>query len=197
MFPRVSAIHKIIAVLFFGSPGAFAQNHQLSLQLVPEQCTPGGAILNISDITSHDSIGLSWSSGQKDIIQANNLSAGNYQVHVKIVTKKDSVRHVRDTTLAFNIEKEPCPVIVPKYFSPNDDGYNDLLTIGYIENYPEFELIIYNKWGQRVHHQQKTYIPWDGKWLGSNLPDGTYYLVLFYKKGDNGNLYKSDITILR
>ena len=90
-----------------------------------------------------------------------------------------------------------CPVSVPHHFSPNSDGYNDDLRMPLIEKHPNFDFQVFNRWGQMVHRQKKTYTPWTGQWLGTNLPDGTYYYILIYDAADKQNLQKGDITILR
>jgi gliding motility-associated-like protein len=169
----------------------------ISIQTIPEKCEKGAVSLNFSGVASGDSVAVSWTGTGETGAFLNDLIAGDYSVNVKVWKTEQKKKLTLDTTISFRIEKELCPLNISKYFSPNDDNYNDRLTIGNIENYPNFELIIYNKWGQRVHHQQKNYIPWDGKWLGSDLPDGTYYFVLFYDKSKSDNILKGDVTILR
>jgi hypothetical protein len=48
-----------------------------------------------------------------------------------------------------------------------------------------------------VHSQKGTYTPWDGKWNGINVLDGTYYYVFYYDGGNKHDLVKGDVTILR
>ena len=67
-------------------------------------------------------------------------------------------------------------------FSPNGDGINDEFSILGIEEFPDNNLIIFNRWGNRVF-EQKDYDntrekAFDGRWNGNLLPDGTYFYVL-------------------
>ncbi|MEK7255475.1 MAG: gliding motility-associated C-terminal domain-containing protein, partial [Bacteroidota bacterium] len=65
-------------------------------------------------------------------------------------------------------------------FSPNEDGVNDFFKIKNIELYPENELVIFNRWGNRVFHR-KGYTnadPWKGIYKNTWLPDETYFYVL-------------------
>jgi gliding motility-associated-like protein len=166
------------------------------LDKTTEYCTKAAAALRIEEETHADSLSIQWSSGFTGVKVINGLSAGDYLVRI-FVHNRDSSFQALDTTIYFTIEKEKCPVVVPKYFSPNNDNYNDLLEIANIVYYPNFELMIYNKLGQRVHHQHKEFEPWDGKWLGAPLPDGSYYYLLVYDKDNKKEFVQGDITILR
>jgi len=80
----------------------------------------------------------------------------------------------------------------PNAFSPNGNGHNDLFIIkGLAENYPNFSMEIFNRWGNVVYkyshkgnaHGAPTW--WDGKSSGrltinndKLLPTGTYYYVI-------------------
>jgi len=168
----------------------------LRIETSAEQCDKGTALLFLSHSLPNDSVVIEWSTGPRNQQYLRGLTAGNYFVRI-LVQRKDSARSRKDTTLYFEIEKERCPVSVPRYFSPNDDNYNDFLEISNLDKYPDFELFIFNRSGQRVHHQQDTYEHWDGKWLGVNLPDDTYYYLLFYDKKNKEQLVKGDITLIR
>jgi gliding motility-associated-like protein len=168
---------------------------EFHLTLIPENCDKGAAYLSVSgpvqDVQTH------WSTGEVNTIQIKNLSGGEHNVSVHVKYKRDTLLLTKDTTLFFTLEKQECAVGVAKFFSPNDDQHNDLLSISNLQYYPNFELSIFNKWGQRVHFQRHTYEPWDGTWLGAHLPDGTYYYVLFYDESNKKHFVRGDITILR
>ncbi len=89
--------------------------------------------------------------------------------------------------------------------SPNGDNNNDVFTIRNIQNFPDNELKIYNRWGVLVYetdgygHNEKFF---DGKsegrvtlGKGEKLPAGTYYYIFSYKnpqgitKNRSGYLY--------
>ena len=61
----------------------------------------------------------------------------------------------------------------PNVFSPNGDGKNDLFEIPGIENYPDNEIIIYNRWGSEIFHK-KNYSRSDS-FAGKDCSDGVYY----------------------
>jgi gliding motility-associated-like protein len=87
---------------------------------------------------------------------------------------------------------------VPVFYNsitPNGDGENDVWIIGNLENYPQNKLQIFNRYGQEIYSVTDYKNNWDGKYLGQNLPGGTYY-YLFDTKTDMGK-YKGSITIFR
>ncbi len=72
---------------------------------------------------------------------------------------------------------------IPSTFSPNTDGINDYWVIRGIEDFPDNELFVYNRWGGLVYHKKRYNNTWDGRsdssTLGSNqLAEGTYFYVL-------------------
>ena len=102
-------------------------------------------------------------------------------------------------TIAFDPEA-PLPV-VPNTITPNDDGKNDALAFEILDefpaDYPDAELIVFNRWGDIVFTQR----PYKNEWRGVNsmnqpLPDGTYYYILRLNV-PNGKIEKGDVTIIR
>lgn len=118
------------------------------------------------------------------------ISPGVYVVNIR-----DSAN--KDTTFAFIFPAPPCKVKLETVFTPNGDNINDTWAISHIENYPDFSLKVYDRWGQTVHSQKKQYIPWNGNELGVNLPEATYYYVFFYVESDATKFEKGSITIVR
>ncbi|WP_223710991.1 PKD domain-containing protein [Flavobacterium potami] len=65
-------------------------------------------------------------------------------------------------------------------FSPNDDGQNDFFYIDCIDQYPDNQLEIFNRWGNLVYYKKGYNNTWDGKEESSSktLPEGTYFYIL-------------------
>ncbi len=79
-------------------------------------------------------------------------------------------------------------------FTPNGDGINDLWDIAGIENYPQADVSVYDRWGQRVYHSLGYKMPFDG----AGLPTATYYwyIQLNNLKGLSAP-YTGSVTIIR
>jgi large repetitive protein len=67
-----------------------------------------------------------------------------------------------------------------KGFSPNNDGKNDVLVIRGIENFPDNEVIIMNRWGNQVFSRKgyRNEDGWQGTWNNQAVPDGTYFYCI-------------------
>lgn len=76
----------------------------------------------------------------------------------------------------FNVPDDE--VLIFDGMSPNDDGINDAFTIINIENFPDNDLEVYNRWGLLVHEEMGYMNTWTGTWEGRHLPDGTYFYRL-------------------
>jgi gliding motility-associated-like protein len=80
-------------------------------------------------------------------------------------------------------------------FTPNDDGTNDTWTIKHLELYPDFNVKIFNRWGNLLYDQSGTYVPWDGNFKGKPLPSETYFYVIILN--DSIEALKGPVTIVR
>jgi gliding motility-associated-like protein len=79
--------------------------------------------------------------------------------------------------------------------TPNGDGDNDIWVIGNLEKYRTNRLQIFNRYGQEIYAVTNYKNDWAGKYLGKDLPAGTYFFVLD-TKSDEG-IKKGSITIYR
>ncbi len=106
------------------------------------------------------------------------------------------------TTLRINVEAvegDGCDK-VPNGITPNGDGVNDELIFDVLlnttEDFPDNEMIIFNRWGDIVYQAR----PYLNDWTGTNdsgdrLPHGTYYYILRLNLGD-GLILRGDVTIM-
>ena len=103
--------------------------------------------------------------------------------------------------LAVTAEIEKCPLPIPEAFSPNGDNINDLFKVEFIgEQYPQFTIEIFNRWGQKVFKGNASNATWNGEAsegsFGSDVvPVGVYFYVIEYNDGETaptqGRLYLS------
>jgi gliding motility-associated-like protein len=78
-----------------------------------------------------------------------------------------------------------CPdVVVPPFFSPNGDGFNDFLEIENLSCYTKSTVEIFDRYGKRVAHYSGTSLGWDGYYLGHPQPSSDYwYLITLPESG--------------
>lgn len=73
-------------------------------------------------------------------------------------------------------------VYIPEAFTPNDDGTNDLFQPVFTFIPKEYELRIYNRWGNVVFETKDYSKPWNGKEPnGNSAPTGSYIYYLRIK----------------
>jgi gliding motility-associated-like protein len=101
--------------------------------------------------------------------------------YIRVGTRTDTARVVVEIKCD---STNTGPFKVYNGFSPNDDGKNDTFVIDGLDNFPDNELIIYNRWGNQVFRKKNYDNTWNGTWEGSNLPDGTYYYILCLPDGN-------------
>lgn len=68
-------------------------------------------------------------------------------------------------------------IIIPNVFSPNNDGSNDEYFIT-SSGLTEYNLNVFNRWGQQMFESSTPNEHWDGKYAGKTCEDGVYYFVL-------------------
>jgi gliding motility-associated-like protein len=177
-------ILSLVCVVFITTQ---AQDLSVILDKKEITCIPAEASITI--ITAPPPVHYLWSNG------AVTSSIDALEDGVYSVTVTDD--HSNDTTIYFNIYNPICEPNPATAFTPNGDGIYDTWSIGRLENFPEFDLYVYNRWGQQVHHQTGTYLPWDGRSLGLPLPDATYYYILYFSRTDLNKFIKGAVSILR
>lgn len=76
---------------------------------------------------------------------------------------------------------------IPNLFTPNNDGQSDVFRIGNLENYPDFKLIIFDRWGGEIYNYNNNgnQSPrwWDGTRNGNPVIEGVYFYELDYNDG--------------
>ncbi|KIA87384.1 MAG: T9SS type B sorting domain-containing protein [bacterium] len=69
-------------------------------------------------------------------------------------------------------------LIVPKFFTPNNDTYNDLWEVEGLINYPEAEVTIFDRYGKLITQLNALKQTWDGTLNKNPLPASDYWYVL-------------------
>ncbi len=73
---------------------------------------------------------------------------------------------------------------------------NDALTIPCTQNFPNNELIVFNRWGDKVFSIVGYQNDWEGTYNGNDLPAGTYYYI-FKLDTDDADPAQGFFTIMR
>ena len=93
------------------------------------------------------------------------------------------------TSTSFSLQVFEAESLFPDLISPNNDGRNDLFRLFYNGQVSDYNLTIYNRWGQEVFNTTDPDQGWDGTIDGTNQPFETYlYIATFTQNGMNMQL---------
>ncbi len=84
---------------------------------------------------------------------------------------------------------------VPKFFTPNEDGYNDTWSIEGIERLPNSIIRIYDRYGKLIKIYKATDEGWDGTYHNKPMPVADYWYVIDLKPINK--LLKGHFTLKR
>lgn len=129
-----------------------------------QKLTPEGALLQ----TTNASTSTSFLDDEEDllhqalmyVVTANPIQSG--------VTASISNRII--------IIKNP-NLFYPTAFTPNSDNLNDIFNV-YGQFIDEFEMSIFNRWGELMYTTVNIAEGWDGKFRGNEMPEGTYTFIV-------------------
>jgi gliding motility-associated-like protein len=99
-------------------------------------------------------------------------------------------------TFSDTIKFDPveCPdLLIPDAFSPNGDGVSDIWQLKGL-GITEFDLTIYNAWGEVVFTSKDQKRSWDGMYRGKVAPVGTYKYLIKYKVDLGDRQYQENKT---
>jgi gliding motility-associated-like protein len=93
---------------------------------------------------------------------------------------------------------EPKPHF-PTGFTPNGDGHNEIFKPVVRGPMYDYDLRIYNRWGELIFLSKDQKTGWDGRYKGALVENGTYVWMLSYKKmlGGAVNIVKGEVTAIR
>ena len=86
---------------------------------------------------------------------------------------------VRDKTGCPGIDQQTFIVLdFPAFFTPNSDTFNDVWEVKGMENYPEAQITIFDRYGKLLAQLTPSRMSWDGTFNKSPLPASDYWYAL-------------------
>ena len=161
----------------------------------PEKVCPGKPVnLVVAASGGAGSYGYSWTTVTGSDL-ANNPTAATTYVTANgpdklLIKVKDLCGVIAYDTVKVVTEKA-CQVIIPNVFSPNGDNENDYFVIQNLDLFPNSRLQIFDRWGLKLFDDAD----YKNTWTAPNVPDGTYYYILFLSNDPKGTT--GFVTILR
>ena len=101
-------------------------------------------------------------------------------------------------TVSYSDIQQCCNFSFPTAFTPNDDGKNDDFRVVTYGNMQQFNITIYDRFGEIVYISSDPAKGWDGKLHGVPCQVGTYYYLMNAQclTGPK-KFYKGDVTLIR
>jgi len=86
---------------------------------------------------------------------------------------------------------------IPNSFSPNDDLLNDTF-FGTGENIKEYEMWVFNRWGQNIFYSKNKDRHWDGKLNGNPVQPGMYlYKFIIQDIENRTKIFNGEVHLIR
>ena len=161
-------------------------------------------ILNPVIALSDSSLGAaawSWNFGDQSIASVYNppsheyTDTGHYTIELLVTSLYGCV----DTAYETVIIEPDFAFYVPNAFTPNDDGVNDTFT-GKGVFIMEYEMIIYDRWGNMIYYTDNINKPWDGKAnYGDEMAqrDVYIYVIKVTDIKSNKHKYRGTVTLVK
>jgi gliding motility-associated-like protein len=85
-------------------------------------------------------------------------------------------------TDSIQIETKDCEALLvfPNAFTPNHDGLNDIFRLKYPGLVANYQMQIFNRWGQVIFSSSDPFGGWDGNFANELQPPGTYIWIIRY-----------------
>lgn len=137
---------------------------------------------------------LETTKNTNEIVYAPNLD--DFEVEAKYRIKAISTNGKESFSNTYTIPID-IKLFLPYAFTPNGDNINDELSIkGSTKRISNFEIQIFNRWGNPVFTSTDPSKTWDGKFQDNNVPSDTYSFKIIAKLNDGQELTKSGKFLL-
>lgn len=147
----------------------------------PSQVTTFNSTIDFIDLSYDNVHNWNWEFGDFGSSNDQNPTFSFPQLagtHI-ITLKVENIYGCIDSTSKQIIIHDDINLYVPNTFTPDGDEFNQnwMIYASGIDLF-DFEVIIYNRWGEQIWKSNDISIPWDGTFNGFLVPDGVYTWVI-------------------
>lgn len=135
--------------------------------------------INITDLTDINTVTVN-ASGQGDYEYSIDYLNGVWQDSNFFTNVPGGIHQVivNDKNGCGVASQEITVLSIPKFFTPNNDSYNDVWIVKGMESYPNSDLKIFDRYGKLIKELTPGSTGWDGTFNGQELPSSDYWFVL-------------------
>ena len=129
------------------------------------------------------------------LLSLTTLAGGNQEGSIyKVTAVKKGDNSITSTSNEVEVFP-PAALYIPNAFTPNADGLNDTFGVKG-EAIKGLTMRIYNRWGEMIFESTKIDNQWDGMYMGSMVPAGSYVYELFAETQNNEAISKTGMVML-
>ena len=160
-------------------------------ELTTLTATPKG----LSSYIWTDSISKKSYSGQNIPIQTSQTN----KYYLVATNSAQGGCEARDSII-INIRNNTIPTLfIPNAFTPNANDLNDIFKV-FGTGVEQFEAMIYNRWGEKLHTWNDINIGWDGTYKGHAVEEGVYVYVIRVKdicEGEFRDFRRGTVSVIK
>lgn len=86
--------------------------------------------------------------------------------------------YIRDKNGCGTVSQDAVIIGGPPYFTPNQDGYHDTWQVIAVEEIPDANIYIFDRYGKLLKQISPTGIGWDGTYNGNPMPSSDYWYMV-------------------
>ena len=145
------------------------------------------------EVTIFDPLTLALSEGEiNQISTVATGGSGNYTFYIdgeevidaqqyyitETATYAVTVTDENGCSITQEIDMEFIDIEIPNFFTPDNDGQNDIWAPRNIEPYPDIYIKIYDRYGRTIYQFKGNKDGWDGQYQFADLPSGDYWYLI-------------------
>lgn len=159
----------------------------------------------LSSSATITSVDVNDFSGNNNSINISVSGSGNYEYSIDGTDFQESPFFSNLEPNEYNIyvnDINGCPQVsqsvyvldYPHFFTPNEDGINDIWRIKRIQFLENATISIFDRFGKLIISYSENYVGWNGKLNGFDLPSTDYWFVITL---NNGRTIKGNFSLVR
>ncbi len=165
-----------------------------SISAPESYCAQDASILFTTDFYEQAKYNWSYPSNITALVNSNSLNVtlkGTTRDSIKVSATNDC--GTGNIVSVILLPKDCQQLFIPTAIISSQEDGNNLWQIKGIESYENTNVMVFNRWGNKVFHSSGYKKPWDGTVDGKLLPTGTYYYVI---EGVNDKPLTGALTIV-
>lgn len=113
--------------------------------------------------------------------------------HFRVIAYKKNDNTVHSLSNTTTVVKNTTAYITTA-FTPDNDGLNDFFEVKGI-NLLDFQIQVYNRWGEILFESKDINKKWDGSYLGQPVQEGVYVYVMNGRRRETNELISRSGTV--